>query len=116
MLPQTRLIEKPHETPLLYFCHGLANGLPGAHSQAMEYILSKIVDFLIALGMASMIAFTLGLAALSFWPLPSTSLLPEIFEPNRTQRWFHQRKSVNIPGALGMLYRPRSFGPSRAEG
>jgi uncharacterized membrane protein (GlpM family) len=29
----------------------------------MVYILSKIVDFLVALGMASMIAFTLGLAA-----------------------------------------------------
>ena len=42
---------------------GLANGPTGGHSQAMVYILSKIVDFLIAVCIASMIAFTLGLAA-----------------------------------------------------
>jgi hypothetical protein len=42
---------------------GLANGPTGGHSQAMEYIVLRIANFLIALGMASMIAFTLGLAA-----------------------------------------------------
>jgi hypothetical protein len=42
---------------------GLANGPPGAHSQAMVYILSKIVDFLISVGVASIIAIWLGLAA-----------------------------------------------------
>jgi hypothetical protein len=41
----------------------LANGLSGAHSQAMEYIFAKIVDFLIAVCVASMFAITLGFAA-----------------------------------------------------
>ena len=42
---------------------GLANGPPGAHSRPMVYILSKVVDFLIAVGAASIIAIWLGLAA-----------------------------------------------------
>jgi hypothetical protein len=42
---------------------GLASGASGAHSQAMEYISSKTVDFLIAVCTASAIAFTAGLAA-----------------------------------------------------
>ena len=42
---------------------GLANGPPGAHSRPMVYILSKVVDFLIAVGVASIIAIWLGLAA-----------------------------------------------------
>jgi uncharacterized membrane protein YjjP (DUF1212 family) len=42
---------------------GLANGPPGAHSQAMVYILSKIVDLLFSVFVASMIAGWLGLAA-----------------------------------------------------
>ena len=42
---------------------GLTNGLPWAHCQAMDYILLKILDFLIAICVASMVALTLGFVA-----------------------------------------------------
>jgi hypothetical protein len=42
---------------------GLANGLSGAHSRAMGITLFKIVDFLIAICVALMIALTLGFVA-----------------------------------------------------
>ena len=46
---------------LLCIAHGLANEPSGAHSQAM--ILLKILDFLVAICVASMIALMLGFVA-----------------------------------------------------
>jgi hypothetical protein len=42
---------------------GLTSGLSGAHSLAMDRILFKILDFLIAICVASMTALTLGFIA-----------------------------------------------------
>ena len=42
---------------------GLENGLSGAHCQAMDYILVKFANFLIAICVASMVALTLGFVA-----------------------------------------------------
>jgi hypothetical protein len=42
---------------------GLENGLSGAHCEAMDYILVKFANFLIAICAASMIALTLGFVA-----------------------------------------------------
>jgi hypothetical protein len=41
----------------------LANGPSWAHSRAMDYILVKFANFLIAICVASMIALTLGFVA-----------------------------------------------------
>ena len=41
----------------------LANGLSWAHSRAMDYILVKFANFLIAICVALMIALTLGFVA-----------------------------------------------------
>jgi hypothetical protein len=42
---------------------GLANELYGAHSQGMELIISKIVGFLVSVGLAAMVALLLGYVA-----------------------------------------------------
>jgi hypothetical protein len=47
----------------LWWDSALANGLSGAHSQAMEYIVFKIADVLIAVCMASVIAVTVWYVA-----------------------------------------------------
>jgi hypothetical protein len=82
---------------LLCSAHGLANELSGAHSQAM--ILLKIVVFLIAICVASMIALTLGFVAhyvfgFSRLDIRALALMGAgIFTVLVATEWFKLRKS-----------------------
>jgi hypothetical protein len=47
----------------LWLDYGLANGVSGAHSRAMELIISRIVGLVVAVFVASLLAIALGYVA-----------------------------------------------------
>ena len=111
-----------------------------AHSQAMEYILSKIVEFLIAICVASTIALTLGYVAHYVFGLSrldvrtsalmGAAILALIFALLVATEWFEKAAKIQMTRVLlvGVVFmfsgggsaaptkdKPRPFGGSVQE-